>query len=402
MFNLSDRSSRTLGATLLIAGCCIGAGMLGLPLVSLAPGFVPTVFMFFISWVFMALTGLLILEVNLRFGTGINLMTMAEKSLGKTAKYLVAFLFAFLFYCLLVAYISGTGAFILEFAQYNLHLNFSDHFASIFGLLIFGIAIYTGTSKVDWLNRLLMIGLGVTYIILLALGLPKICNENLKNHNWSSAAPALPAMIISFGYHNLIPSLSTYLKGDAKNLRFAIIIGSFIPLCIYLLWELVFLGIVACKPQTLAAIEKGAMVTDLFRSASLSPYIHNTMQLFAFFAIATSFLAVAMSFVDFSIDGLRIEKKPTGRLLACLIVLLPPFFFSMIYPKVFLTALNYAGAFGAVLLFGILPVVMVWKGRYVDRKAIEPQVRGGKPLLVLLFLFALFVFLMQLKLEIGI
>jgi len=385
-------TSRIFGAMLLIAGCCIGAGMLGLPLVSLAPGFLPTSVMFLISWLFMALTGLLVLEVSLRCGQGVNLMTMAEISLGKVARYAVAFLFAFLFYCLLVAYISGTGGLIEEFVTGTLHLPFSSGIGSTLAVLVFGFAIYVGTRNVDRLNRILMLGLGLAYLLLVFLGLPKIALNNLKTSQWAYAVPVLPAMIISFGYHNLIPSLNSYLNGDARGLRIAILGGSLIPLVVYLIWELVFLGIVPHSGATTESIKSGAMVTDLFRSAVTSPKVLFAMHFFAFFAIATSFLTVAMSFVDFTVDGLKMGKSARARLLACCLVLLPPFFFSFLFPRVFLTALNYAGAFGAVILFGILPVMMVWK----QRKG------AGKIVLVALAGFALFVFLMQLKIELNI
>ena len=58
---------RVLGATLLVAGCCIGAGMLGLPILTALGGFKPTIILFVLCWLFMAGTGLLLLEVNLWF-----------------------------------------------------------------------------------------------------------------------------------------------------------------------------------------------------------------------------------------------------------------------------------------------------------------------------------------------
>ena len=124
--------------------------------------------MFFLSWLFMALTGLLVLEVSLRCGQGTNLMTMAEMTLGQAAKYLVALLFAFLFYCLLVAYISGTGALMEEIFSLN------PAVGSIAVLIIFGIAIYVGTRNVDGLNRILMLGLGLAYLFL-------VCSACLKS-----------------------------------------------------------------------------------------------------------------------------------------------------------------------------------------------------------------------------
>ena len=49
----NTNSGSVAGGILLIAGCCIGAGMLGLPVLSAIAGFEPSVILFFISWIFM-------------------------------------------------------------------------------------------------------------------------------------------------------------------------------------------------------------------------------------------------------------------------------------------------------------------------------------------------------------
>ncbi len=59
-----SHSGSVLGGVLLVTGCCIGAGMLGLPVMSALTGFYPTLAMFIVGWLFMAVTGLLLLEVN--------------------------------------------------------------------------------------------------------------------------------------------------------------------------------------------------------------------------------------------------------------------------------------------------------------------------------------------------
>ena len=59
------------GGILLVAGCCIGAGMLGLPVLSAQAGFAPSILMFFVCWLFMARTGLLLLEVNCGMAEGL-------------------------------------------------------------------------------------------------------------------------------------------------------------------------------------------------------------------------------------------------------------------------------------------------------------------------------------------
>lgn len=394
-------SQRTFGAVLLIAGCCIGAGMLGLPLVIAAAGFIPSSLAFIACWIFMAATGLLLLEANLWFGEGIHLMTLAERTLGKSAKVFVTLCFGFLFYCLLVAYLGGGGELISEFLAHYVGFEMQPFYGTIALVLIFGVVLYKGTAEVDVVNRFLMIGLGLSYAGLVFLGVPHMKLEYLKNCSWKCTIPALPAMIISFGYHNLVPSLTTYLKGNAKSLRFAILVGSAIPLVFYLIWDGIIIGMLAGHQDLQGAIESGSMITKLVRETIGSSYVADLMHFFAFFALITSFLGVSMSFVDFLADGLKIKKTHSGSLSLVAMVLLPPCIFAYLYPTIFLTALNYAGAFGAVLLFGVIPVMMVWKGRYIEKRVGERFVPGGKITLTLLGVFALFVFFMQLKNELG-
>lgn len=395
-------SHRLIGATLLVSGCCIGAGMLGLPLVTLRAGFLPTIGMFIVVWLFMVSTGLLLLEVNLRYQGGAHLMTLAEKTLGKTARWIVGALFAFLFYCLMVAYLTGGGAIIGEYAQQFFSLKIAPFWGSIALVGFFGAVIFLGTSSADQVNRILMVALSLAYGGLILLGFPHVEWNNLKTAGWPYVFSALPAMIISFGYHNLIPSLTRYLNGNVKELRLAIILGSLIPLLIYLIWEILILGILPLSEELMQGIDTGAMVTMLLPERLKNHYVVDLMQAFAFFALVTSFLAIALSFVDFLADGLKIEKTAQGNFVLISLVLLPPLLFAFFNPALFLTALNYAGAFGAVLLFGIIPVLMAWKGRYLDPEKGLCLVAGGKGVLLLIGAFALFVFLMQLKIELGV
>ena len=75
-----------LGGVLLIAGCCIGAGMLALPVVTGIGGFIPSIILMVFIWLFMATTGMLLLEANLALGVNLSLISLAEKTLGKPGK----------------------------------------------------------------------------------------------------------------------------------------------------------------------------------------------------------------------------------------------------------------------------------------------------------------------------
>ena len=398
MVNQSSKASGSLtGGILLVAGCCIGAGMLGLPVLSGLAGFIPSVFLFFICWAFMVSTGLLLLEVNLWFKDEVSIISMADRTLGTVGKIIGWAGFLFLFYALMVAYISGTGELIADFAVELTGVHIFPWQGSLLCCALFGVMIYLGTRAVDWFNRLLMIGLVVAYFLLIVMGGPHVNTSLLTHSDWSAAYLVIPALILSFGYHNLVPTLTTYLQRDIKRLRLSIIIGSSIPLVIYLTWEWLILGLIPIEGEGgfRQALGQGDMATQALKNAIGSSWITDIAQYFAFFAIVTSFLGVALSFVDFLSDGLHVKKDVKGKILLCALVILLPLAFALSYPKVFLMALSYAGSYGAVTLFGILPAAMVWGGRYYRKIDAPRLLPGGRTALVVIVIFALAVMLLQ-------
>jgi len=395
----SISTGSTLGAILLVAGCCIGAGMLGLPILSALGGFKPSIFLFILSWLFMSFTALLLLEVNLWFHDDISIVSMAERTLGPIGKIVGWGTFLFLFYSLMVAYISGSGQLITDFLMQTFTIYVPSWLGSLVLILVFAFLIFLGTYVVDRFNRILMAGLIVTYILLVVLGGMHVNPELLNYQNWSIAPYAIPIMIVSFGFHNLIPSLTTYMQRDAKKMQKIILLGSAIPLLIYVVWEWVILGLIPVgEHETFQAVlDSGEMATNALKKAVGSSWIVDIAHYFAFFAIITSCLGVALSFVDFLADGLNIKKTCSGKCLLLLLVFFPPWFFACLFPYVFLTALNYAGGFGAVILFGLLPASMVWSGRYLSRIA-QPHaftVPGGKTALVAVIFSSLCIILLQ-------
>src|SRR5581483_2593611 len=110
--------NKQTGASLLIAGCCIGAGMLGIPVITGEAGFFPSAIMFFVAWLFMMATGIVLSEVVLSFGnTEVNLISMAEGCLGKAGKYATWILFSLLFYTIMIAYTIAGSVLISEFVS---------------------------------------------------------------------------------------------------------------------------------------------------------------------------------------------------------------------------------------------------------------------------------------------
>ncbi|MGM0439709.1 MAG: amino acid permease [Chlamydiota bacterium] len=386
--------NKTFGGILLVAGCCIGAGMLAIPVITGLSGFLPSLVMLLVVWLFMTYTGLLLLEVNLWYGENISIITMAERTLGRAGKAVAWIIYLFLFYSLMIAYIAGSGGLISGFYNYCFASSLPEWVGSLFFTLLFSFLIFLGTRHVDGFNRYLILGLVITYIALIFVGSGHVTPSFLTYKRWNIAPWVTPVLITSFGYHNLIPSLNDYLKGNAKRLRIAIIVGSAIPLIVYILWCGMVMGIIPIGGIA-TALQDGDIATHALRNAVGSPLIITIADFFGFFAVVTSLLGVALSFVDFMADGLSIKKTTLGKAALCGIVFIPPFIIAVTHPNVFLTAINYAGGFGAVILFWILPALMAWSGRYKKNMQLDNPLPGGKTALIIVIIAAVIVFSLE-------
>lgn len=381
---------RTLGGALLIAGTTIGAAMLALPVTVGIAGLFPALFLFVVCWGFMMYTAFLFVEVNHTVGGSANLITMARQTLGRWGEA-VAWVFSLaLLYALLSAYVSGGGAIFQE------ETGLSSVWGPVVMVGVFGFLLFFGIRLVDYINRFLMIGLALSFLLLVGYTLPKCDLSLLLRTTPGYSLVAIPVVITSFGYHVIIPSLAAYLDHDLKKVRFALILGSLAPLVVYVVWLVAILGVVPIGSlrEALISGQPAVVLANLLETLLKNRWIGQLTTLSSLFAILTSILGVSVSLSDNLADGLRIEKSPSGRLLLSLLTFLPPLLFAWFYPRGFVLALSYGGVFVSVLL-GILPALMVWGERYWKRSNTEYHTVGGRCALVITILFFVGVILVQ-------
>ncbi len=351
-----------LGGTLLIAGTTIGVGMLALPIATGEAGFWPSISVYLLCWFFMLCTGLLLLEVCQWMPKDSNLITMAHKLLGPWGKGLCWVVYLFLFITVMIAHVAGGGDILVEMTSGAL----PRWSAAILYVLLFSPIVYLGTNSVDRLNLILMSGVVISYLLFIFFSYNHVNTELLQRANWSKAWLAIPILFTAFTYQVIIPTLMTYMNRDVKKVRKTIIMGTTIPLVVYLVWEILILGVVPLEALQQANILGQNAVWPLKQIVG-SSLIFNVGKSFAFFTMTTSYIALALAYLDFLADGLKVKKTGNKKLFLCLLVFLPPLLISMISPNIFLTALSFAGGFSCAILFGLLPPVMVWMGRYVKK-----------------------------------
>ena len=357
--------SRFLGGVLLISGTSIGAGMLALPVTTVFGGFIPSLFVFLVLWALMLITANFFLDVNLEIRGEPNFISMAEKTLGKMGKMASWFFYLLLLYSLLAAYLSACAP-LFDLAFTTLfHKALPPWIPPFFLPILFSGFVCLGTQGIDYLNRILMAGLVVSYFLLTGTASTHIELSRLLHVDFSASLIAIPVVVTSFGYHIIIPTLTTYMEHKEKILRKVILIGSVIPLFIYVFWQLVVLGSVPFS-DLLVAWNKGLPATEPLSGVIKNGLMSSCSRFFSFFAIITSFLGVSLSLSDFLTDGLKIKKSWEGRLLAIGLTFVPPLVFVFFCQKSFYVALEYAGAFVAILL-GVIPSLMVLKLKKTTR-----------------------------------
>jgi tyrosine-specific transport protein len=391
-------------AILLVAGACIGAGMLVLPTATGVLGFVPSVALLFVCWIFMTLTGLLILEVSLWMDEGAHFISMSGRFLGNAGKAISWLIYLFICYGSIIAYTAGGGEMIASCAEALTGFALSETSGAISFILVFGLVIHLGSRIVGRVNAILFIAMIVAFLALISTGMTHIKPQLLiAQKNISYSIYAIPLMLTSFSFQTLVPSLTPMLKRNVKGLRYSIIFGTLIVLVVYVIWEALTLGIIPLEGEQglRSAVTSGDAITSFFAAAVQSPRISQVALFFSFFALVTSFLGMALGLFDFLSDGLKIKKQGLGRLYLSLLIAVPTCFFATNYERVFTAALEATGGFGDSILSGMLPVAMVWIGRYRHGLHGSYRVIGGKPLLVIVFLFYCGVFIFEGLLQTG-
>nr|GMD73677.1 tyrosine-specific transport protein isoform X1 [Ipomoea batatas] len=170
----------------------------------------------------------------------------------------------------------------------------------------------------------------------------------------------------------------------------AIILGTAIPLALFLVWNGVILGTIGA-PET--GLDKIVDPLQQLRSANgVGPIV----DVFSLFAIATSYIGFILGLSDFLADLL---KLPSGQnTLPYLLTVVPPLILSLLDPEIFFKALDFAGTYGVLVLFGLLPAAMSWSDRYSESSKsprLPALVPGGRLTLSLVLGGSAFVILSE-------
>lgn len=389
-------SSEEQSGVSIVAGTAIGASMLSLPFISGVAGFIPACMMMVACFLFAITTLLLFLEVTCYCKeSDANIISMAHMHLGKSGEILTWFCFLFLLYIISTSYVSG-GAELLQSVM-EPWVDIDTYACMIIFTVVFGLVAFQGVNLLDKMNQILLFAMLLSYVGLIGTIGPYTKISYLSGGKPIYLISSIPITIAAFASHFVVPSLRKNFSTNLESLKKMIWLGSIIPLVIYLIYEYLIVVLLPFEGANgLFAIAKsGSPLAALQKtlSADGSKAILLLMNIFANCAILTSFLGVVLALSDFLEDGLHIQKYHYAKLISAALTLGPPLLVSLIVPKEssgFLIALDLSGLM-VTFLFGMLPVIMVWRARYVENLQGEYQLPGGKIALIVIFIVSLLV-----------
>ncbi|SIO09320.1 amino acid permease [Halodesulfovibrio marinisediminis] len=371
-------ATKAFSAGCIVAGSTIGAGMLGLPMAVGYLGFTMSCVLLVVMWALALYSGLLLVEVDMQVGPGLNFNKMVKKVLGWPGQVVAVLSLGFLLYALLVAYITGMGSILAN----TLHIADSGYGAPVCSAifaLIMAFIVFCGTKTIVRFNNLFFI------VMVCAMSFAFFSLSSTVNFdNLLAIAPdydhllaSLPILFAAYGYHFCIPSTCKIVDGNKDILYWSIIGGTIAPLMCYVLWLFLTLGSVPMAQIT----QMNGNVDSLIAAISQnSVFIKAVLSVFASFALVTSFFGVSLSLYDLATETLNLSTSQAHRIIATIVVFAPPILASYLCPGSFIAALAHAGIGFAVLCL-CLPCIMSWKLRNErNRTATEApyEVAGGK------------------------
>ena len=363
--------------TFTLSGTIIGAGILGLPYIFSKSGFLIGLFWLIFLGFIIIFINLCLGEIGLRTKGKHHLLGYAKKYLGKFGEKTMFFLIFFGIYSGLIAYLIGEGQSLSKLFFGN--LNYAIFFALGFWLIMVFL-LRKGLKELRKIETW-----GVLAIILIILGFfiysfSKIKLTNLLYVNFSNLLLPFGVILFALLGFTSIPELRLEIKGQEKLFKKSIIIGILIPIILYFIFTLGFIGILGLNIPEIATLGSNVF-----------------MNLLGIFTMLTSFFVLSFSLKDVLQFDLKFSEKSSF-----LFVSLIPLLFYLIITL--FNLLDFIGviAIGGAVCGGITSILIL----IINKKAKKQGNRNPEykmPLnwfwiivLSLIFIFGILIVLFEL------
>lgn len=303
---------------------------------------------------------------------GVSLLSLGQLTLGRTGAIVTAAFYTLLHYAILTAYVSQGGLEVGELlsslasaVHFPLHLSLPPYAGGVtFAGFLGGAMYFLSSRRMEMINNGLVAGVLATFAAVVGGAAGHLQSGKLLEGHWSVLphGQLIPVLFVSCVYHNVVATITMRLEGDRRKIRQAIVLGSAIPVGMFLAYDAAILG-----------------------TGASSGADHVAVAAFSVLAIATSFVGFVEGLTELWADVRQTIGKEGNRWQDYVATLSPPVFFAGASPDIFLNALDAAGTYGIAVLFGALPAAMAWRNRRDQiTKGFKRVVGGGDGVLGLI------------------
>jgi len=360
-----------LTISFLVVGNLIGVGILALPINTGLAGLIPALGGMIVLGGAMFFTALVLAREAVESRKeNFNLPSLYQQYLGSAGKWVAIFANMLILYGLLVAYLTG-GASILA-NLFHIPTEYNWLLTLIFFFIITWVALMNVGLILKY-NSLIMICLLVFFILMVTMGESHVKIEHYAFSDWGFLPATAPIIVTAFHFHNIIPTICTSLKWNFSLVWKTIFMGMLIGYAMNALWIQTALGVLPLDDSAtslLTSFHKNLPATVPMSQIIATPLFMIAALVFSLLAIMTSYLANSMGLMGFIQDMTENHLHIQSRKAVIGLTFIPPLAIALIWPEVFLQALNIVGGVGIVILFGILPCIIFLKKNAAGRKKI--------------------------------
>jgi tyrosine-specific transport protein len=360
-----------LTISFLVVGNLIGVGILALPINTGLAGLGP------------AMVGMIVLGGAMFFSAlvlgkeaveskkeNFNLPSLYQQYLGAAGKWVAIFANMLILYGLLVAYLTGGAAILANL--FHIPTEYNWLLTLIFFTIITWVALMN-TGLILKYNTLIMLCLLVFFFLMVFMGETRVQVSHYTFADWKFLPATAPIIVTAFHFHNIIPTISTSLNWNFSLLWKTMLLGMIMGFVMNALWIQTALGVLPLDDSAnslLASFQNNLPATVPMAKILGTPLFMIASLIFSLLAIMTSYLANSMGLMGFVRDMTENQLGITNRMVVILLTFIPPLAIALIWPEVFLQALNIVGGVGIVILFGILPSIIFLKKSTTSGKKI--------------------------------
>ncbi|MFH1878368.1 MAG: aromatic amino acid transport family protein [Candidatus Omnitrophota bacterium] len=357
-----------------VTGNLVGAGILGLPVQAGFAGFVPCLAAVILVGFAMSYTAFVLGDEVIRTKKPkFHYPSLYQAYLGPVGKWLAVLAALVIYYGFLIAYLSGARAVIKELLNVNIP---TQAVTVIFFIVVTALTIANPRVLRDY-TAVFVALLLISFLALVFMGEKHIVPGRLSYMDWKFFPLTLPVMVTAFSFHVIIPNVCGDMGWKKPVIFLSMVTGAVIGYLVTVLWVQVTLGILPVEGviSISAAYRENLPSTVPLSEIIRSPQFIRFSLFFALMAIVTSYVTNGYGLMEFIDDLMSNYFRRSNKLIVILLSFLPPLAITLIYPDIFLTALDMAGAFGVAVLFGILPcVIAIVRARAARRAPVSAVV----------------------------